>query len=127
MSSRAPSQAAGAPADLRILERILPERLPHLRLFDAPVSAVTLLEDRARVVRRGTVKLTAGRTQLFVPGVAPVLQDVSLRAEVTSPGVRIADARVRRAMRVRSEDRPDELRALEEEIRALHDQRVRAA
>ncbi len=127
MTTQAPRQTPGQSADRRIIERLLPERAPELRLLDAPVSAVTLLEDRARVVRRGAVKLTAGRNQLFVPGVAPVLQDVSLRAEAASPGARVADARVRRAMRIRSEDRPEELRALEEEIRALHDRRLRAA
>jgi uncharacterized protein (TIGR02231 family) len=123
MTSRSPDQAT----DLRIIERLIPERLPDLVPLEAPVSAVTLLEDRARVVRRGRVKLAAGRNQLFLPSVAPVLQDVSLRAETQSPGARIADARVRRAMRLRSEDRPEEVRALEEEIRSLHEQRVRVA
>src|SRR5215217_4754121 len=100
MTSRPPTEEA----DRRVIERLIPQRLPDLRLFDARVIAVTLLEDRARVVRRGSVKLIAGRNQLFIPGMAPVLQDVSLRAETQSPGARIADARVRRAMRIRNED-----------------------
>ena len=33
-------------------------------VFDAPVTEVTLLEDRAHVLRRGTVELTAGRATL---------------------------------------------------------------
>ncbi|MCA9687369.1 MAG: DUF4140 domain-containing protein, partial [Myxococcales bacterium] len=52
---------------------------------ELPVVEVTLLEDRALVVRRGVVELAVGRTQLRVDGVAPVLVDKTLNATLV-PG-----------------------------------------
>jgi len=99
--------------------------------FDAPIIEVTVLEDRAVVKRRGVVELVAGSNRLRVMDVAPVLHDVSLRAD-SSVG-RVSDTRVRRAMRVRRQDRADEVAALEQRIRelserfdALTERRVRA-
>ena len=109
------------------VERLWPPRAAELLPLQAPVASVTLLEDRARVVRRGRAALAAGRTQLYVTGVAPVLQDLSLRAVCAAPGVRVADVRVRRAMRVRKQDRPAELAALEEAIRVLCEERIAVA
>jgi uncharacterized protein (TIGR02231 family) len=86
-------------------------------LVDLPVTKVTLLEDRAQVVRKGRVNLAAGRTRLAVADVAPVLQDVSLRGE--AEGARVVDTRARRAMRIQREDKPEALAALEEKIDAL--------
>ncbi|MEZ4317165.1 MAG: mucoidy inhibitor MuiA family protein [Myxococcota bacterium] len=87
------------------------------REVEVPVVEVTVLEDRAVVKRRGTVALEAGANRLRIGGVAPVLQDVSLRAEASAG--RVADARVRRAMRVKREDRPAEVAALEARLREL--------
>jgi uncharacterized protein (TIGR02231 family) len=83
---------------------------------DLPVTKVTLLEDRAQVVRRGKVSVVAGRTRLAINDVAPVLQDVSLRGE--AEGARVVDTRARRSMRVRH-DKPEDLAELEEKIEAL--------
>jgi uncharacterized protein (TIGR02231 family) len=76
------------------------ERTQHR--LDAPPREVTVLEDRARVVRRGQLVLPVGQARVIIDGVAPVLVDKSLvvRAHAVggSPGVTVtvADARVRR-------------------------------
>ncbi len=97
-----------------------PEAIQQL-ILDAPVSVVTLLEDRALVRRIGTVNLTQGLWRLKVENVAPVLSDKSLRAEFCSnyPGARIDDVRVRRQMLVKEEEKPEEIKALLEELRSL--------
>lgn len=88
--------------------------------FEAPVRQVTLLEDRAQVRRSGTVKLTAGQHKVVVKEVAPLMQDLSLRAGA-SANAKVADARVRRAMRVTSAEKPEAARALEEAVKHLED------
>jgi len=87
-------------------------------LVDAPVVAVTLLEDRAQVTRRGRVDVVAGRNRLTVRGVAPALQDVSLRVSVDG-AARVDDARARRAARVRQREKPEQARALEQKLDEL--------
>jgi uncharacterized protein (TIGR02231 family) len=89
--------------------------------LDAPVSSVTLLEDRGQVRRIGKINLTQGLWRITVDKVAPVLSDKSLRAEFCEeyPGARIDDVRVRRMMLVKEEDRPDEIKAVEIELRSL--------
>ena len=86
---------------------------------DAPPTKVVLLEDRAQVRREGTAALVAGTNRLVVVGVAPVLQDVSLRGEVVEGAARVADARVRRTLKVGAVERPEHVAAIEEELRAL--------
>jgi len=87
--------------------------------IEAPVVEVTLLEDRAQVVRRGTVSLDAGVQRLAIVGVAPVLQDVSLQATCSAGEVSVA--RVVRAWRIQREDRPADVRELEDELRQGQD------
>ncbi len=84
--------------------------------FDAPVVRVMVLEDRALVRRQGRVKLESGRQRLAIHGVSPVLQDVSLQAEVRSGPGQVADVFARRAWRIVEEDRPEDAVALEREI-----------
>ena len=74
-----------------------------------PIVEVTVLEDRARVVRRGVVKLAAGRARLCVEGIAPVAHDVSLQVE--AQGASVA-ARVRRAHRILRADQPAAVQAV---------------
>ncbi len=57
----------------------------------APVAEVTVLEDRARIVRRGAVAVPAGQVRVIIDGAAPVLVDKSLVA--TAAGARVLDAR----------------------------------
>lgn len=87
--------------------------------LNAPVRAVTLLEDRANITRTASVALGAGRHRLTVSGVAPALQDVSLRATVD--GAPANDVRVRRELITRQALRPEEYRALLEEVQALRE------
>lgn len=89
----------------------------HL-LLSAPVTQVTLLEDRAQVRRVGSLALTAGQHLVLVQDVAPVLQDLSLRAHATG-GVKVSDVRVRRAMKVSPHEKPESVRTLELEIEQL--------
>ncbi len=86
----------------------------------APVTQVTLLEDRAQVRRVGTVTLPPGQHKVVVKDVAPLMQDLSLRA-VASPNAKVIDARVRRAMRVTAAEKPEQARVLEEDIRTIDD------
>lgn len=86
------------------------------RAVALPVVEVTLLEDRARVVRRGTLDLSVGRARLYVDDVAPVAHDVSL--QVTATGAIVADGRLRRAHRVWRHHKPAEVQAVEARIEA---------
>ena len=96
------------------------ETIQELTL-DAPVSQVTLLEDRALVQRRGKANLTPGLWRVRVEKVAPVLSDKSLRAEFWGdyPEARIDDVRTRRRMLLKEEERPEEIKAWETQLRSL--------
>lgn len=93
---------------------IIPPLDADRRLIELPVAEVTLLEDRARVVRRGTLDLPAGRARLAVDAVAPVAHDVSL--QITADGAAVADGRLRRAHRIHRTHRPADAAAVEERI-----------
>jgi uncharacterized protein (TIGR02231 family) len=82
-----------------------------------PVTTVTLLEDRAVVTRSGKVAAPAGALRLEVRGVAPILADKTLTARVE--GAELTDVRVRREPIHRVDERPDEARAIAEEIASL--------
>jgi len=60
----------------------------------APVVAVTVLEDRAAVTRRGVFALAAGQQRIVIERVSPVLVDKTLT--VKCEGVRVLDARCER-------------------------------
>ena len=93
----------------------MPER--QTIAVDSPVVEVLLLEDRARVTRRGTAQLPAGTVRVEVRDVSPVLSDRTLTARVLSPArVRVCDARVARLQKARREDRPVEVGVLEEAL-----------
>ncbi|HEY4219862.1 MAG TPA: mucoidy inhibitor MuiA family protein, partial [Myxococcota bacterium] len=86
---------------------------------EVPVAKVTLLEDRAQVRRAGTVQLLAGHNRLALYGAAPVLQDVSLRAEIPAANGRVRDVRVRRAFRIGHKEKPEAVAELERRIEEL--------
>lgn len=75
----------------------------ELRIVDLPIVAVTLLEDRGHVVRRGRVTLAAASERVRVPGLSPVASDKTLAVRVREggDGARVADARIRRQAVVR--------------------------
>lgn len=91
---------------------------PDAERLEVPtrVSHVTVLEDRALIRRTGRLEL-GGAQRLVVTGLAPVLQDVSLRASVSAGSV--TDVRAHRALRIRSTDRPEDIAALEARLHAL--------
>jgi uncharacterized protein (TIGR02231 family) len=65
------------------------------RELDAPIAAVTLLEDRARVVRRARASLDGEAVRFLVADVAPVIADKTLFARIKgAAGASVADARV---------------------------------
>jgi uncharacterized protein (TIGR02231 family) len=89
----------------------------------APVTTVTLLEDRAQIQRIAKVSLTAGLWRVHVVKVAPILSDKSLRAEFNhrSSGARVNDVRVRRRMLIKESDRSGLFEELKNEWRAQFD------
>ncbi len=89
-----------------------------------PIVRVTVSEDRALVVREGTVRVGEGTTRCRLEGVAPVCVDKSLRATVLSGSAKIAEARVVRERRAALPDDPaerSEIQALDAEIDRLAD------
>jgi len=60
----------------------------------APVAEVSVLEDRASVVRRGRIALRAGQQRLVIERVSPVLVDKTLLATCTN--ARVLDIRCER-------------------------------
>ena len=103
------------------MQAIQPASVIQELTLNAPVSVVTLLEDRAQVRRIGKSNFTPGLWRIKVEQVAPVLSDKSLRAEFCQeyPDARIDDVRVRRQMLVKETDKPDEIKAVSTEIRSL--------
>ncbi len=62
--------------------------------MNAPITTVTVLEDRASITRRGTASLAAGQHRIVIEGVSPVLADKTLHA--TANGARVLDVRCER-------------------------------
>ncbi len=92
----------------------------HTTAIDAPIRSVTLFEDRASVLRAGSVQIEPGRHRLTLPDVAPVVADRSLRVEPKddpSCDTRVLDFRVKRELIVRKSDLPPDQAALHEEER----------
>ena len=98
-----------------------PPKVIQALTLDAPVTTVTLLEDRALVRRLGKANLTPGLWRVRVEQVAPVLSDKSLRAEFSGsyPEARITDVRIRRQMLIKEEEQPQEIQTLLAEWRSL--------
>jgi uncharacterized protein (TIGR02231 family) len=61
---------------------------------NAPIAAVTILEDRANVTRRGSLPVGAGQHRIVIERVSPVLVDKTLTA--TATGARVLDVRCER-------------------------------
>lgn len=96
------------------------------------VREVTLLEDRAHVVRAGTVSLSAGRCRLAIEEVSPVLADKTLAVRLVARGdaaARVVDAGVKRRTVVRPSaadlpegTAPTDLQALQLQLDGLDDE-----
>ncbi|HET6612242.1 MAG TPA: mucoidy inhibitor MuiA family protein [Kofleriaceae bacterium] len=76
------------------------------RVVTLPITAVTLLEDRAQVRRCGTVKLEAASERITIERIAPVAADRTLSVTVAGnhETARVVDARIRRRMVLRVGD-----------------------
>ncbi len=61
-----------------------------------PIDAVTVLEDRASITRRGVVAVRAGQQRIAIEGVSPILADKTLFASAT--GARVLDVRCARSL-----------------------------
>lgn len=89
----------------------------------APVVAVTVLEDRASVTRRGSLPVRAGQQRVIIERVSPVLADKTLTATCT--GARVLDVRCERYVAPwRDGDaaaEPAALRAKRGKLQAAHD------
>lgn len=91
-----------------------------------PVVQVTLLEDRAQVVRQGTIDLVAGMNCLRIERVSPVLVDKTLSVSLDGDGD-IAEARVERRRVVREAERPEAVAELDRLARELADEERKLA
>ncbi|MDF1564461.1 MAG: mucoidy inhibitor MuiA family protein [Deltaproteobacteria bacterium] len=87
--------------------------------IELPIQEVTLLEDRAHVVRTGRVEVEAGKTTLVIEDVAPVIVDKTLAVKIEEGAASCGKARVLRRRVVLAADKPEELAALDERLRAL--------
>ncbi len=101
------------------------------QVVEIPIAEITLLEDRAHVVRRGRVSVVQGAPRVRIAGVAPVLVDKTVGARVLQgAGVRAVDAQVLRRRVIAPEDRPEAVRefdetreVIERELTSLADRR----
>lgn len=107
MSEREPATTSGGASDVALL--------------DAPVAAVTVLEDRASVTRRGRLAVRAGQQRFVIERVAPVLADKTLTASCA--GARVLDVRCERYVAPWREDAstetPAQLRAERARLEAV--------
>jgi uncharacterized protein DUF4139/uncharacterized protein DUF4140 len=86
---------------------------------NAPITSVTVLEDRAAVTRRGSVQVAAGQHRIVVERVAPVLVDKTLTA--SAAGARVLDVRCERYLAPWR----DPGAASGDPVAALHAERIR--
>jgi len=89
----------------------------------APVVAVTVLEDRASITRRGKLSVRSGQQRVVIERVSPVLADKTLTA--TCAGARVLDIRCERYVapwREGNDDStPNALRAKRLKLQTAHD------
>jgi uncharacterized protein (TIGR02231 family) len=74
------------------------------RAIELPIASVTLLEDRAHVVRRGSLSLASTNERVQIDRVAPVIADKTVAVTVIEGSVTVVDARVRRRELIRLRD-----------------------
>lgn len=74
--------------------------------IEAPITRVTLLEDRAYVRRQGRLELPAGRSRWRLSPVSPLLVDKTLSAQLT--GAKVIQVSVERSLPASPEPAPTE-------------------
>lgn len=90
--------------------------------MNVPITQVTLLEDRAYVVREASVELAAGSTRLKLPDVTPSLADKTVTGRIldnNSPA-RVLDVQLVRVQRVPAEADPSTWKEIEQAIEGFN-------
>jgi len=87
---------------------------------ELPIVKVTVLEDRAHVVRRGRLELHAGANRVQVRDVSPILSDKTLYGSVVEGKAKVVDVRVEREVLRLLEDRTEPDRALRAALERAH-------
>jgi len=92
----------------------------------APIIEVTLMEDRAHILRRGTLKLDEGLTRIQLRNIAPVIVDKTLAVKVAGGPSEVSVVRIHvdRRRIILDQDQPDRLRQLKVEARNLREELV---
>ncbi len=80
-----------------------------------PITQVTLMEDRARITRRGPVELVAKRTTLHIPHVSPVLVDRTVVA--AAQGFEVGTPRIARRTEWLDTNKPEAETQLASDLR----------
>src|SRR4051794_11288313 len=88
--------------------------------IDAPIVAVTVYTDRARVTRRGTVHLAAGEQTVTLGSLPTTLEDNSVRAGGRGAGVKILGVEVSREFVTQAPE--SALADLQQQLQTLQDQ-----
>jgi uncharacterized protein (TIGR02231 family) len=96
------------------------EKVDRMIAIELPIVEVTLMEDRARILRRGTIQARSGQHSYTLSQVSPVLADKSLLAKVHNApkGTQVLDTSVHRRVRVVRDQKPHEIAKLEAAIEA---------
>ncbi|HYP41443.1 MAG TPA: mucoidy inhibitor MuiA family protein [Chloroflexia bacterium] len=85
----------------------------------APIVAVTVFTDRARVTRRGTIQLEAGEHTIALERVPSMLEDDSVRASGRGANVRILGVEI--VTRFVTEAPEEDLSTLQQQLQTLQD------
>lgn len=93
--------------------------------INAPIVAVTVYVDRARVTRRGTIRLDPGEQTLRIVNLPNTLEQDSVRASGRGAGVKISSVEVR--TQFITEVPEEKIAALEAQIQTVRDEDERLA
>ena len=108
--------------------------MPDTRILDAPVTAVTVFRDGARVQRSGTVSMAQGRQAVVIGGLPAGLDPASVRVGARGPGLTLLNVEVHHGyrtdplreetarLRAEAERCRDAVRALDDEDAAVQAQ-----
>lgn len=91
--------------------------LSEVRATDVRIRTVTVFEDRAHVVRQGTIELSPGLYRIRVPDIAPIVVDKTLLVtQKSGPACTFSSHRVERSARVLERDKPIDTQELDRDI-----------
>ena len=105
--------------------------MPDTRIPDAPITAVTVFRDGARVQRGGTVSMAQGRQAVVIGGLPASVDPASVRVAARGPGLILLNVEVHRGyrtdplreetarLRAEAERCRDAVRALDDEDAAV--------